>query len=274
MKTSDTDQAGQQYWNQAWDATPLPGLWPIESQKIGAHVERSLFDFMSSAFTEHGMANKNKELIEVGCARSAVLPLFAKKLGFKVAGIDYSPNGCEQTRLMLQREAVPGEICCCDIFSVPDELVGRFDVVVSFGLIEHFTDTTAIVTALSRLLKPGGLMFTNIPNMNGMTGFAQRFLDKAVYDIHVPLTSEVMREAHEHAGLKIVACNYFLSTNFGVVNLNSLRVHSLEWWAKKIMLAVLARISIGVWWWESLLGRLPTSNAFSPYVNCLAIKQK
>lgn len=272
MKNSNKDQAGQKYWNQTWDASSLPALWPVDSQNIGSNVERSLFSFMSNAFAKHGLINQNKLLVEVGCARSAVLPLFAKKLGFQVSGIDYSPNGCEQTRLILEREDVPAEIYCCDIFSIPDDLVERFDVVVSFGLIEHFSDTTAIVTALSRLVRPGGLIFTNVPNMHGMTGFAQKILDKRVYDIHVPLTAEVVRKAHKQAGLNTVSCDYFLSTHFGVVNLNSLRVYSLEWWIKKMTLAVLARISVGIWWLERMLGPLPTSHVFSPYVNCLAIK--
>lgn len=272
MNDSDQDQAGQKYWNQTWDASSLPALWPVESKKIGASVDRLLFSYMSDAFAKYGLINQNKLLVEVGCARSAVLPLFAKKLGFQVSGIDYSPNGCEQTRFMLEREEVQGEVYCCDIFSIPDNLVEHFDVVVSFGLIEHFSDTTAIVAALSRLIKPGGLIFTNVPNMHGMTGFVQRILDKKVYDIHVPLTAEVVREAHEEAGLSIVSCDYFLSTHFGVINLNSIRVYSFEWWIKKVTLAVLARISMGIWWLERLLGPLPTSRVFSPYVNCLATK--
>lgn len=272
MKKPDKDQAGQKYWNQTWDASPLPALWPVDSQSIGSNVERSMFSYLANAFAKHGLTNQNKLLVEVGCARSAVLPLFAKKLGFQVSGIDYSPNGCEQTRLMLEREEVLGEVYCCDIFSIPDDLVERFDVVVSFGLIEHFSNTTEIVAALSRLIKPGGLIFTNVPNMNGMTGFVQRILDKKVYDIHVPLSAEVVREAHEKAGLSIVSCDYFLSTHFGVINLNSIRVYSFEWWIKKVTLAVLARISMGIWWLERLLGPLPTGRVFSPYVNCLATK--
>lgn len=274
MKNTDQDQAGRAYWNHTWDASPLPTLWPVDSEDIGSYVERSIFSYMANAFAQHGLINKNKLLVEVGCARSAVLPLFAKKLGFQVSGIDYSPNGCEQTRLILRREDVQGEVFCCDIFAIPDDLVERFDVVVTFGLIEHFSNTTEIVTALSRLIKPGGLVFTNVPNMYGMTGFTQKILDKKVYDIHVPLTAEVVRMAHEQAGLNTVSCDYFLSTHFGVVNLNSISVYSFEWWTKKVVLAGLARISMVAWWWERLLGPLPAGRIFSPYINCLAIKPK
>lgn len=272
MKNSDQDQAGQQYWNKTWDASPLPALWSVDSNGIGAHVERSLFAYMSKAFVERGLVNKSKLLIEVGCARSAVLPLFAKKTGFQVAGLDYSPNGCEQTQLILQREGVIGEVYNCDVFSLPEDLIERFDVVVSFGLIEHFSDTTAIVKALSRLLKPGGLIFTNIPNLRGAIGFVQRKLDHAVYDIHVPLTDGDVRQAHENAGLEVIKCDYFLATNFGILNLNAIRPRSLEWWTKKMITSMLARLSLGVWWLERQVGNLPTSRAFSPYINCLAVK--
>ncbi|MGE0030064.1 MAG: class I SAM-dependent methyltransferase [Steroidobacteraceae bacterium] len=269
---ADQDQAGQGYWDQAWSASPLPALWPVDSRKIGAHVERALFAYMADAFALHDADRRGKLLIEAGCARSGVLPLFAKKLGFWVSGIDYSPNGCEQTRLMLEREGIQAEVHCLDVFSIPDDLVERYDVLVSFGLIEHFSDTTAIVAALARLIKPGGLIFTNVPNMFGVTGFLQKVMDKDVFDIHVPLSAEAVRNAHELAGLQVVDCDYFLSVNLGVVNLNSIRTHSLEWWIKKIALAVLVRLSMAAWWWERLLGQLPVSRAFSPYVNCIATK--
>lgn len=272
VKKLNKDLAGQTYWNRSWDAAPRTRVWAVESGNIRAAMERSLFLYMSRMFAEHEVSNKNKLLIEVGCAGSAVLPLIAKKFEFQVAGIDYSPIGCEQARIMLDREGVEGDIYCCDIFSIPDALAGKFDVVVSFGLIEHFSDTTAIVNAVSRLVKPGGLIFASVPNMNGLTGLIQKILDKDVYRKHVPLTAEAVRKAHERAGLDIVSCGYFLSINLGVVNINSVRIHSLEWWMKKVVLAVLARVSMAVWLWERFLGPLPESRVFSPYINCVATK--
>jgi 2-polyprenyl-3-methyl-5-hydroxy-6-metoxy-1,4-benzoquinol methylase len=268
------DQAGQDYWNRSWDAKPLPPLWRVDSDAIGAYVDRSLFSSMSESLKRYELVGPGKILIEAGCARSGVLPHFAKKLGLRLAGIDYSPNGCQQTRMMLEREEVQGEIYCCDVFSPPDNLVEQFDVLVSFGLIEHFSDTTTIVTALSRLVRPGGLIFTNVPNMYGVTGFVQRMMDRKIYDIHVPLSVEAVRNAHLQSDLNVLACDYFLSTNFGVVNLNSIRIHSLEWWMKKLVVAVLVRVSMATWWWERTFGPLPTSRVFSPYVNCLAAKPR
>jgi 2-polyprenyl-3-methyl-5-hydroxy-6-metoxy-1,4-benzoquinol methylase len=272
LKNNKDDRAGQQYWNEAWRMKALPPLWNVGTRQIGHYVENKLFEFLSQVLVARGYANSGKSLIEVGCACSAVLPLFAQRLGFRVSGLDYSPIGCDQSRLILERERVTGEVYCCDIFSIPDNLKEKFDVVVSFGMVEHFADTKAIVGALSKLVKPGGMIYTNIPNMSGLTGFTQRLVDHDVYDIHVPLTSDEVGDAHKNAGLEVIFCNYFLSTNFGVCNLNRLPHLSAEWLFKKFILATLARLSMVVWWFERIFGEFPVSKAYSPYINCIAIK--
>lgn len=265
------DMAGQDYWNQTWGDCPLPSVWNVDSKKLLHHVEREFFSWITETLERFGKTGPDVRLVEVGCARSQALPVLAKCLGLSVAGIDYSPNGCEQTRAMLQREGVAGDVYCFDIFAIPEDLKGNFDVVVSFGLIEHFADTNEIISALAGLLKPGGLIFTNIPNMHGTTGLAQRILNRKIYDIHVPLTPTQVRIAHEAAGLRVIDSAYFLSSNFGVLNIGDCNRRSAAWWVRKVALAVLVRASMVVWLIERALGRLPVSKSFSPYVNCIAI---
>jgi 2-polyprenyl-3-methyl-5-hydroxy-6-metoxy-1,4-benzoquinol methylase len=266
------DKAGQGYWNQTWDDYPLPSVWDVDSKRLLNHVEREFFLWIARTLEGLGKTGPGVHLVEVGCARSQALPVLAKRLGLSVAGIDYSPNGCEQTRAMMNREGVSGEVYCSDIFAVPASLKGGFDVVVSFGLIEHFSNTNEIVSALAGLLKPGGVILTNIPNMRGTTGFVQKILNRRIYDIHVPLTPSQVKSAHDAAGLSVIEAGYFLSTNFGVVNLGDRNRKSPGWWAKKIALAILVRISMAVWWVERKFGKFPVSQAFSPYVNCVGIR--
>jgi 2-polyprenyl-3-methyl-5-hydroxy-6-metoxy-1,4-benzoquinol methylase len=268
------DKAGQDYWNQTWDDYPLPSVWDVDSKRLLNHVEREFFLWIARTLEGLGKTGPGVHLVEVGCARSQALPVLAKRLGLSVAGIDYSPNGCEQTRAMMNREGVSGEVYCSDIFAVPASLKGGFDVVVSFGLIEHFSNTNEIVSALAGLLKPGGVILTNIPNMRGTTGFAQKILNRRIYDIHVPLTPSQVKSAHEAAGLSVIEAGYFLSSNFGVVNLGDPNRKSPGWWAKKIALAILVRISMAVWWVERKFGKFPVSQAFSPYVNCVGIRPR
>lgn len=270
----EVDKAGQEYWNQTWGDYPLPKVWDVDSKRLLNHVEREFFLWIAKVLKNRGKTGPDVRLVEVGCARSQALPVLAKRLGVSVAGIDYSPNGCEQTRVMMKREGVSGEVYCSDIFAVPTTLKGSFDVVVSFGLIEHFSNTNEIVSALAGLLKPGGVIFTNIPNMRGTTGFVQKVLNRGIYDIHVPLTPSLVRTAHKAAGLHVIESTYFLSNNYGVVNLGDPNRKNLGWWARKVVLAILARVSMAVWLIERMLGALPASAVFSPYVNCIAIRQR
>lgn len=268
------DKAGQQYWNQTWGDYPLPNVWDVDSRRLLKYVEREFFLWIAKTLESRGKTGPDVNLVEVGCARSQALPVLAKRLGLSVAGIDYSPNGCEQTQIMMKREGVSGEVYCLDIFAIPDCLKEKFDVVVSFGLIEHFSNTNEIVAALAGLMKPGGVILTNIPNMRGTIGLAQKMLNRSIYDIHVPLTPTQVRSAHEVAGLNEIEVDYFLSSNYGVVNLGASNQSSLGWWGKKVVLAMLARVSMVVWQCERIFGKLPVSRTFSPYVNCIASRPR
>jgi len=266
------DHAGLEYWDSNWQRQSLPALWDINGQSLGRYVEKAMFAYFAHALAGKKQQNVNKSLVEVGSACSAVLPLFNTELGYSITGIDYSPAGCAQTRAILAREGVTGAVVEADVFSPPPELLESFDAVVSIGLVEHFSDTGAIIEALAALLKPGGVMITSVPNMNGSVGLAQKVLDSAVYEIHVPLTRERLRSAHVSAGLMVEHCDYFLPSNFGVCNLNKTSVRTWYGGLKKVCLAALCRLSMISWWLEQRFGRLPTSRLFSPYVNCLSVK--
>jgi 2-polyprenyl-3-methyl-5-hydroxy-6-metoxy-1,4-benzoquinol methylase len=266
------DRAGEQYWSGIWDAHQLPPLWRVESDRIADYIDKAVFAHLKQSLLANMPDSGTVRVLEAGCARSAVLPLIKLKIGYNVAGIDYSPSGCEQARLLLLREGVNAEIHCGDIFFPPEYMIESFDAVVSFGLIEHFSDTTDTVRALARFLKPGGVMFTNVPNLRGVNGLVQKLVDRKTYEIHVPLSDLEIREAHLRAGLDVLQCGYFLPVNFGILNLNSIEKRSMQWLLKKLVLAALARMSMAAWWWESVVRPLPVSRSFSPYVHCIALK--
>jgi 2-polyprenyl-3-methyl-5-hydroxy-6-metoxy-1,4-benzoquinol methylase len=49
---------------------------------------------------------------------------------------------------MLRKAGVVGQVYCCDFFAPPGDLIGTFDVVISFGVAEHFQDTAECLRAL------------------------------------------------------------------------------------------------------------------------------
>jgi 2-polyprenyl-3-methyl-5-hydroxy-6-metoxy-1,4-benzoquinol methylase len=268
-----SDIAGPDYWNHVWEQANLPPPLDVDSNSLRRVAQKSLFQAVAGALARVQKSAGRPRLVEVGCASSRMLPVVSKKLGFDVVGLDYSEVGCDQARAMLAREGVVGEIVFGSVFAPPEALIESCDAVMSFGLVEHFADTAEIVTAMARLLKPGGVMFTNVPNLNGTIGWVQKHLmSREVFDIHVLLTPADLRLAHEKAGLAVVHSDYFLSTNFSVLNAGDGRPGGIVWWMKRSVRSALIGASGVVWAAERLIGRLPPSRAFAPYVNCVAVK--
>ena len=182
--------------------------------------------------------------------------------------------GCEQARKILDQEGVEGIIECADFFSPPEHMLGAYDFVVSFGVIEHFDDTQNSIRALSRFLKDGGFMITLVPNMTGSIGWVQKHINRPVYDIHKLITREDLIDSSREAGRDVVECEYYLSTNFGVCNLNGLTVGDLSWVFKKVVLSLLGAISVFIAYLGDSFFKIPSVKMFSPYVFCLSRKRQ
>lgn len=265
----DVDRMGKSSWDKMWAAKDaLPKAIKPTSPGLRNYVNRHFHRYFVNAFARYNTTGRS--LLEIGCARSAWLPYFAKEFGFVVTGLDYSELGCEQAEQILAREGVPGRVVHADLFSPPHDLLAGFDVVVTFGVVEHFPDTLGCVRAIAQYLKPRGLLITNIPNEAGLVGWLQCKADKDFYDAHVPLDRDQLRLAHATAGLSVVSCDYFFFAHFGVVNLDS-------WKRNRPMVYQLAyhlnlAVSATAWLVEPYVAFLRPNAFTSPYIMCLATR--
>lgn len=257
------DKAGKAYWDKAWEKTVAPGAVNPRLRGLNNYVNRRFHDYFSKAFA--GVETRDKNLVELGCAKSSWLPYFAQEFGFNVTGIDYSEIGCQQAKEALNIAGVSGEIVCGDFFSLPPQ-VEQFDAAVSFGVVEHYENTAECIGAFSRLLKPGGMILTIIPNMVGLMGSMQKFLDQDVYEVHVPLDRCALAEAHSAVGLEDIQCEYFMFVNFNILNP---RYKPRGLWYRSFVRAR-SWTSKAVWLTESALLSLPPNRFTSPYVVCRA----
>jgi SAM-dependent methyltransferase len=264
--TPTTDKASPEYWSRLWAEGPPPRPIDPGGRTPKNYVNRRFHAYFRRAFS--GLETAGACLLELGCARSAWLPYFHREFGFHITGLDYSEIGCAQARAVLAAAGVSGEVVYADLFAPPPAMLEKFDVVVSFGLVEHFSDTAAALGACARFLKPGGMMITTVPNLSGWLGAMQRRLDRAVYDIHLPLDREQLAEAHKAAGLDPIACDYFMFANWQVINVQRFRGH-LARLAFKIAAAAPSR---AIWFVESLLGDLPSNPKTSPYIIAYALR--
>lgn len=208
-----------------------------------------------------------RRVLEIGCANSEWLPYLALK-GFEVTGIDYSAVGCEHTRRLLEQANLRADVICRDAFDPDPVLEGAFDAVLSFGVAEHFEDTRGCISALARYVAPGGVLLTLIPNLATLPGFAQRHIDRAIYDIHVPLTLEQLGDAHAQAGLLVERCEPLLFLNTGIFNVEKYRGTALH----RAFVASFVTLNAAVRFWERRISRLPANRWTSPYYACVARK--
>jgi hypothetical protein len=145
--------------------------------------------------------------------------------------------------------------------------------VYSSGVAEHFIPTERCLAAFAGFLKPGGKMITIIPNMTGSVGLLQKICNRAVFDVHVPMTAEELRQAHEKAGMRVEFCRYFLSSGFGIANVSGLDENLVSTRIKKQLIKGLHGASALTWMLEDRTRPFPATRFFSPFVVCFAEKR-
>jgi len=265
MNSSEVDELAaarseRGYWDAHWRIADVPDPVDASSTK----PEDRLYRLLHRDFLEL-FSPRPQRLVEVGCGGSRFLPYFARTFGIEVSGLDYSNVGCDLARAILAKAGVRGTIVKGDMFDPPPELIRAFDVVASFGLVEHFEDTSKAIAACARLLRPGGVMVTLIPNFAGLYGWLYRFINPAIYEIHVPLTRKQLIAAHVGAGMDIIRCRFLLGFP-GVMDVEG-RSHAANASAKR---RIAARVGRMIWRMEEAGLSIPPNQITSPYIVCYA----
>ncbi|MER3403283.1 MAG: hypothetical protein C4337_08375 [Armatimonadota bacterium] len=211
-------------------------------------------------------------VIEIGAGDSQLLIDVKKRFNPKrVVGLDYLPQACDLLRLRAEKAGVSVEVVCADMYTPPDSLVGNFDMVMSYGVVEHFTDLPDVIAAISRFAKPGGIVFTLIPNLKGsIYQKLMRSWNKKVYDAHVPYDPKDLDNAHRSAGLQVIECRYFMSSNFGMLSWCFSNKPKSGWQYQ--LYVQLTRLSKMIWFFEKRFFAWPSTKLFSPYIVCVAKK--
>ncbi len=106
-------------------------------------------------FQRFGM-KPGMKFLEPGCGRGEFLRHF-KNLGLDVCGVDICPEAAD-----FQKD-IPVSIANieCDGMPFPD---ATFDAIYSKSLLEHLSDPEAYFREVHRILKPGGLLLTLVPD--------------------------------------------------------------------------------------------------------------
>ena len=239
----------------------------------GEHIRNLTFDPEQPTFSDlHNLfqmllpKDKNFKFLEVGCYPGSYMWYFNKYFGYQVSGLEYVDWCCESTREKLQTVGIEGEVIHGDLFEYnPSSAKKLWDVVASFGFIEHFTDVVPVIKKHLDLLKPDGYLILVIPNHHGLNGRILKNVDTAKYKIHNLMSYDEMRQALKITGkARVISGGYFGRIGFWNTDLYPL----LKKKGRLIYIPVR-----GILWMCERVGRiLPNSAFLSPNIAMVAKK--
>lgn len=149
----------QQYWDGVYARQPLkynPKLVPFKD-----------------LFRKH--LPRGGTCFEIGCFPGHFLVFFGQELQMEVSGLDATPAVGELAAHMQNHGVRYGQFIHEDFFSYVPET--RYDVVCSFGFVEHFKNFEEVIRLHLRYLKPGGTLVISCPNFRKLQGLARRWFD-------------------------------------------------------------------------------------------------
>jgi 2-polyprenyl-3-methyl-5-hydroxy-6-metoxy-1,4-benzoquinol methylase len=205
-----------------------------------------------------------KRVLEIGAADSAWLPFLAAAFpSIRFTGLDYSEAGCERLRRTSRDRNLDIEVICDDFLAPRVSRDRTFDLVISFGVVEHFESLPSVLKAFRKYLAPGGRIFTLIPNLRGVVGPLAKFLNRDVYGKHNPHSLQTLVAGHAEAGFVQLNARYLGTTNFGALSSCVVGNQGVRYGIYRVLAGVTTTISLA----ESVAGwTLPASEALAPYI--------
>jgi len=162
----------QAHWDVAWQL-PIKDRLPSRLNVGVLNVTRLL--------ERH--VRPGSRYIEIGCAPGKMLAYVASVLKAEASGLDYSESGVAKCRKLFDALGLKANLYHDDLFNHHLPLAS-FDIVTSFGVIEHFDDARLVVQKHLDLVKPGGMALIAVPNYGGLYGLLQRWCDAPNLELH------------------------------------------------------------------------------------------
>jgi SAM-dependent methyltransferase len=237
--------APQEYWDQGYKNLALEIAPPPDLVRIW--------------LTKH-LASGTGACLELGCFPGRYLAVLGE-LGYELNGIDLTPRVVtELPRWLKQAGYRVGEFARADVWM--HEYKRQFEVVASFGLLEHFENWPELLLRHAQLTKPGGWLVVTVPNFRGaLQQRLHRWLDRDNLERHnlQAMEPQAWAKVIQASGFRPTFCGYFGRFDFWEGGQKGLT------WAQRTALRFIAK---SLPW----LRQLPESPAYSPYCGLVAQK--
>jgi SAM-dependent methyltransferase len=182
-------------------------------------------------------------LIDIGCGNGRLL-WRAKQAGWEVKGLELDPATAEHAARVVGCEVVARDFLAADPPPADRE---AFDVVSLRHVLEHLPYPQVAMEKISGLLRPGGWLLVEIPNIDGWSKRWVRFITRT--GLHRRRFPPDMMPGH--------CCEYSRRAFTALMERSGYRVVRWETYSKKPLAnAILARFPVGTKA-RALVQRLP-----------------
>ena len=99
-------------------------------------------------------------MLECGCGSAEVSAALAAR-GYTCTLLDAAPAALGVARRRFERQGLAATYTLGNVYQLPfaDD---QFDILTSFGLLEHFADVEKVIAEMARVIRPGGMFFADI----------------------------------------------------------------------------------------------------------------
>lgn len=135
------------------------------NNKVDIHLESEFYDLESFLKGQTSLNQieldlladiKGKSVLHLQCHFGQDTISLAR-LGAKSTGVDLSDKAIERARELAQKTATDAQFICADVYSLPDVLDEKFDIVfTSYGTIGWLPDLDKWAKVVAKYLKPEG----------------------------------------------------------------------------------------------------------------------
>jgi 2-polyprenyl-3-methyl-5-hydroxy-6-metoxy-1,4-benzoquinol methylase len=200
LKLNET--TNQQYWDERWSGWHKMSQVARWDQMWGPNGS---FLRLIKRYTGN---LKNLKILELGGAGSYHCLSLAKWGNAEITLIDYSAIGLEKTEAIYAKNGCPIKTIQADFFTWnPGE--EKFDLIVHWGVLEHFQDPYSILQLCSECVKPGGQVIFTMPNMEAWGSKLWKKWSPLDWERHIFHSDPQIIEAARRAGLKFQEVFYW-----------------------------------------------------------------
>ena len=201
------------------------------------------------------------DAFEAGCYPGRYLAHLGKR-GWRVSGVDMTPQTTERLPAWLSSIPVDTKVIVqADAIDYMRTTSDRYDLVCSFGFIEHFQIYEDVLSLHARIVAPGGMVVISAPNFRGaIQHLLHSWLDhENLARHHLPAMSPLTwRHILAASGLTTLWAGYFGNFDF---------------WVDAQKRSIVQRIAVqAITTAQSGLRWLPSNGLYSPYCGLVAMK--